>query len=177
MKLTSKECKSGKQGNITKEDLHTFLGIHVIMGYNKLPTYKSYWMTQDDVGVPPMQQSMARDKFELILGCLHHNILKMDPQFKDKLSKVRPMVQSLNENFKKHRSPSEHLCVDESMIRFKGRSSLQQYNPMKPIKRGYKIWCLAENEDTTTSLTYILESQKISTRKNVKTINLVSKSY
>ena len=29
------------------------------------------------------------------------------------------------------------------MIRFKGRSLLKQYNPMKPIKRGYKLWCLA----------------------------------
>lgn len=29
------------------------------------------------------------------------------------------------------------------MILFKGRSSMKQYNPMKPIKRGYKIWCIA----------------------------------
>ncbi|XP_051171925.1 piggyBac transposable element-derived protein 4-like [Leptopilina boulardi] len=28
------------------------------------------------------------------------------------------------------------------MIPFKGRSSLKQYMPMKPIKRGYKVWCL-----------------------------------
>ena len=26
------------------------------------------------------------------------------------------------------------------MILFKGRSPLKQYNPMKPIKRGYKLW-------------------------------------
>ena len=30
------------------------------------------------------------------------------------------------------------------MILFKGRSSLKQYNPMKPIKRGYKIWARAD---------------------------------
>ena len=56
------------------------------------------------------------------------------------------LVQSLNENFKKHRSPSEHLCVDESIVHIESRSSLKQYNPMKPIKRGYKIWCLADND-------------------------------
>ena len=32
------------------------------------------------------------------------------------------------------------------MICFKGRSSLKQYNPMKPIKRGYKLWCLVDND-------------------------------
>lgn len=31
-----------------------------------------------------------------------------------------------------------------SMILFKDRSSLKQYNPMKPIKRGYKLWCLGD---------------------------------
>ena len=39
----------------------------------------------------------------------------------------------------------KHLSVDESMIQFKGRSSLKQYNPMKPIKRGYILWCIADN--------------------------------
>ena len=29
------------------------------------------------------------------------------------------------------------------MISFKGRSSLKQYMPKKPIRRGYKVWMLA----------------------------------
>ena len=34
--------------------------------------------------------------------------------------------------------------IDESMIKFKGRSSIKQYLPLKPIKRGYKVWCLCD---------------------------------
>lgn len=30
------------------------------------------------------------------------------------------------------------------MIRFKGRSSLKQYLPNKPIKRGFKVWVRAD---------------------------------
>ena len=30
------------------------------------------------------------------------------------------------------------------MIKFQGRSSLKQYMPMKPIKRGIKVWTLAD---------------------------------
>ncbi|XP_018377831.1 PREDICTED: uncharacterized protein LOC108770657 [Trachymyrmex cornetzi] len=30
------------------------------------------------------------------------------------------------------------------MIRFKGRNSIKQYLPMKPIKRGYKVWVRAD---------------------------------
>ena len=36
------------------------------------------------------------------------------------------------------------VSIDESMILFKGRSSLKLYNPMKPIKRGYKLWEMAD---------------------------------
>ena len=34
--------------------------------------------------------------------------------------------------------------IHESMIKFKGRSSIKQYLPLKPIKRGYKVWCLCD---------------------------------
>lgn len=32
------------------------------------------------------------------------------------------------------------------MIKFKGRSTLKQYQPMKPTKRGYKVWVRADEE-------------------------------
>ena len=31
------------------------------------------------------------------------------------------------------------------MVKFKGRSSFKQYLPAKPIKRGYKIWCICDS--------------------------------
>ena len=43
------------------------------------------------------------------------------------------------------------------MIAFKGRSSLKQYMPMKPVKRGYKVWCLA---DSTTGYVSSFEIYK-----------------
>ena len=30
------------------------------------------------------------------------------------------------------------------MIKFNGRSSIKQYLPLKPIRRGYKVWCLCD---------------------------------
>jgi len=36
-------------------------------------------------------------------------------------------------------------AVDEAMIPFKGRSSLKQYMPMKPVKRGFKVWVRADS--------------------------------
>ena len=33
------------------------------------------------------------------------------------------------------------------MIKFTGRSSLKQYMPMKPVKRGIKVWALADSHN------------------------------
>ena len=40
--------------------------------------------------------------------------------------------------------PSRDIVVDEAMIPFQGRSSLKQFMPMKPVKRGIKVLCLAD---------------------------------
>jgi len=68
------------------------------------------------------------------------------PYWPDKLHKVRPLIEQLNNNICVIYHPSKTLSVDESMIPFKGRSSLKQYMPMKPVKRGYKVWCLADSK-------------------------------
>ena len=36
---------------------------------------------------------------------------------------------------------------DEAMVAFKGRSSMKHYLPMKPVKRGFKIWVRADSHN------------------------------
>lgn len=36
--------------------------------------------------------------------------------------------------------------MDESMILFKGGSRVKQCNPKKPVKRGLKVWTIADNK-------------------------------
>ena len=64
----------------------------------------------------------------------------------DKLYKVRPFLDCSSKTFKDNYNPTQNQSIDESMIRFKGRHSLKQYMPNKPIKRGYKIWVRADEK-------------------------------
>ena len=43
--------------------------------------------------------------------------------------------------------PHRDVAVDEAMIKFQGRSSLKQYMPLKPTKRGIKVWVLADSHN------------------------------
>ncbi|GFU43616.1 piggyBac transposable element-derived protein 4 [Trichonephila clavipes] len=58
----------------------------------------------------------------------------------DKLCKEHPLLHRLSEMFFKVFKPRQEQEIDESMIKFKGRSSLKQYMSKNPIKKGYKAW-------------------------------------
>lgn len=71
------------------------------------------------------------------------NILLETNAGKDRLFKIRPLIDNLLPKFQAL-PKSQMLVVDEQMVPFKGRSSLKQYVPSKPHKWGYKIFVLCD---------------------------------
>ena len=57
--------------------------------------------------------------------------------------KVDPVISTLKQNFQAAYYPNRELSIDEAMIPFKSRSSMKQYVPLKPVKRGFKVWAMA----------------------------------
>lgn len=91
------------------------------MGYHSVPS-KDYWSTSPDLGVKLISNAMPRNTFEKILVNLHCNDNKsLPPNNKDKLFKLRPIIEKLNVSFKNNFFGTREISVDESMIKFKGR--------------------------------------------------------
>lgn len=136
--------------DLTLEELHAFFGILIFMGFHVLPTIKSYWSSDENFHVDRVARVMTLKRFLKILRHLHLNDNKKMPERGhhdfDKLYKLRPLLDHLKAKFLVLFSPSRNLAVDESMAAYKGRSTLKQYMPMKPIKRGFKIWVCACSE-------------------------------
>ena len=131
----------------TLPDLRGFVGLNIVMGYHTLPSYKLYWSNQPDLAVPLMPSTMSKTRFEQFLSNLHVNDdADQNHPAHDKLWKLRPLLDSLNNNFIKFYDIKQEQSIDESMILFKGRSCLKQYCPMKPIKRGFKMWVRADSD-------------------------------
>lgn len=139
--------QNNKNLKLTIKELYGFLGINFCMGYHKLPSYKLYWNKSEDLNVHAISKTMPRDRFREILSYIHVNDnTNLPNNNKDKLYKLRPMIDTLNKIFFEAYNGTRQLSVDESMIKFKGRSTLKQYNPMKPLKRGYKLWCISDQK-------------------------------
>ena len=66
-----------------------------------------------------------------------------DPDF-SRLQRVDPVINHLKDRFKSVYYPHCDVSVDEAMILLKGRSSMKQYLPLKPVKRGFKLWVMAD---------------------------------
>ncbi|XP_035208655.1 piggyBac transposable element-derived protein 4-like [Stegodyphus dumicola] len=121
-----------------------FLAVNLLMGVKKFPSYRDYWRSTALLHGDYIANIMPVNRFSWILGNFHINDNCLQPKRGeanfDKLYKIRPLLNHLSERFMAVFNPNETQAVDESMIRFKGRSSLKQYMPKKPIKRGYKVW-------------------------------------
>nr|CAI5844538.1 unnamed protein product [Callosobruchus analis] len=60
----------------------------------------------------------------------------------DRLFKVQSLVDSLNEKFKNNIMCDENVCIDETMVPFRGRLKFRQYIKGKRHKFGIKLFKL-----------------------------------
>ncbi|CAH2091384.1 unnamed protein product [Euphydryas editha] len=131
-------------------EIRAFLGMLVLMGVHPLPNIDLYWSSDPFFCVSEIADVMTSKRFKMILKNLHLNDnsqmpKKGEPQF-DKLYKIRPLIKTMNETFQ---SAAKNTCsqsIDECMVKFKGRSSLKQFLPNKPVKRGFKIWARCDSQ-------------------------------
>lgn len=56
--------------------------------------------------------------------------------------KLRPLMDKLRANFIKNFVPEQHLNFDESIVKYFGRHPSKLFIRGKPIRFGYKVWCL-----------------------------------
>ena len=90
---------------------------------------------------------MARDRFLHILCFLHfaENSQRPDEgEEHDRLWILRTVFDKLNEAYAKFCNPSEHLAVDDVIVKFKGRVIFRQYIPKKRKRFGIKIYKLCD---------------------------------
>ena len=70
----------------------------------------------------------------------------------DKLKKVRPLLNYVQSKCRELYQPNREISIDERMVRPKARYSFRQYILNKPVKWGFKLWCLCDSHNVYTSL-------------------------
>ena len=131
--------------SLQKEELLGFVGILLLSGYHTLPQTRLYWSNDEDKGVDVVKNCMSRNRFQSIKRNLHlSDNEKLDKS--DKFSKVRPFLNMLNKKNMQFGIFVHSLSIDEQMVPYFGRHSCKMFLKGKPVRFGFKIWCLCSSE-------------------------------
>ena len=136
---------------VSVDEFLAYLGFCVLMGLVHLPAVDDYWRKDEYFRYSPISDRISRSRFREISRYLHFADNSQLPQRGqpgyDKLGKVRPVLEALQSRFLQCYNPHCEQSIDEAMIKFQGRSTLKQFMPAKPTKRGIKVWCRADGHN------------------------------
>lgn len=130
--------------DLTVDELKKFLGLSILMGHVRKGNLNDYWSTDILLSTPIFGKIMPRNRYQQILRFLHFkNNLVQDNHT---LKKIKPIIDSLKTKFKSTIHPGKNVCIDESLMLWKGRLKFKQYLPLKRHRFGIKLFELVDCE-------------------------------
>jgi hypothetical protein len=96
------------------------------MGIDKKPQLAIYFTVDPLLCTPIFGKTMSKNRFLLLLAMLHladNSVATDDP----KLQKIKPIIEHFRNRFRESYLPKEKVCIDESLILWKGRLGFCQY--------------------------------------------------
>ena len=123
------------------EEIKCWLGKMMLTGYMPFTRWRIICDYYSELYLPSVANAMRKNRFEVLKVYAHFSDnTKLDKD--NKFTKMRPLLTMLNERFLQYAILDEKLCVDESMILYFGRHGANQFSRGKPLRFGYKVWCL-----------------------------------
>lgn len=133
----------GKSLNLTKAELYMYIGISFVMSTINYPWLRKYWERKWRVAV--IADNMPRNRYMQLRNALkfvYDDDIAADARAKDKLWKVRPLIDKIQAGCKRQHKENK-LSIDEMIIPFTGSCGIKQYCPGKPNPVGVKAFVLA----------------------------------
>ena len=116
--------------NVTFAEMYTFLAITMLTGLVHKNRIRDYWSTDPLMSTPIFGQYFKRNRYQDILHYIHF-ANNEDIARNDRLEKSRPIIDDFKRKFSNCMNPTQNLCIDESLLLWKGRLDFKQYMPSK----------------------------------------------
>lgn len=131
----------GKWTVTNKNEVKRFFGLLLWMGLVRLPSLHLYWSHDPAYMQTFPRKIMSRNRFEILLRMIHFAD-NTKSNGSNCLSKIQPLIDTLEINFKKYYNPTEDIFIDESLIPLRGRIIYRQYLKQNRYIYGIKIFKL-----------------------------------
>ena len=149
----AQKCRQAGQGTrqwypTSAAEIKAFVGALTVMGVLPAPCHDMYWLKDKMYHLSVLESKFTRDRFEHLQRFLHITDTSNNPPSgqpgHDRLCHVRPLIERVATNCRNSYNASMEVSVDEAMVAFSGRLCFKQYLPLKPTKRGIKVWMRAD---------------------------------
>ncbi|XP_042578774.1 piggyBac transposable element-derived protein 4-like [Cyprinus carpio] len=135
--------KLAKWTETTVNEIYTFLAAVILMGLVRKNSLKDYWSTDPVIRTPFFSALLSLDRFQLLQRALHFAD-NATANLRDPLNKIRSIFTSLMTGFGQMFIPHRDLCIDESLLLWKGWLGFRQYIPSKRKRFGIKLFMLCD---------------------------------
>ena len=126
----------------TVDELYAIFALIILMGVVVKKSMKDYWCKRAATKTPFFPEVFSRKRFLQILRALHfvdNSSVPPGPR-SDRLWKIRPAFDFLVDRFSSIFMPGKNLCIDESLLLWKGRLFFKQYIPKKRNRFGINFF-------------------------------------
>lgn len=130
--------------DVTTSEMYMFLAITMLMTQNSRHTIEEHWSTEPLLKSDIFSTLMPRNRYCTILGMLHFSQSGPRREGDSILKKISDVVNHARQKYQESFIPYEKICIDESIVPFKGRLSIKQYLPKKRNRFGIKLFVLCD---------------------------------
>jgi len=105
----------------SRQEVKAYFGLRLLMGMVRLPSFRDYWSTDPGFRQTLMTEVMTRDRFDQLTTHLHFAHLEEGaPLPEDRMWKLRPVVDALNDSFRMIFILGHEIAIDESLWKLLG---------------------------------------------------------
>ncbi|XP_046588357.1 piggyBac transposable element-derived protein 4-like [Neodiprion virginianus] len=141
--ISSKHSRLLAWKNTTVTEMYRFFALSMLMSRVKKVSIEEYWSTDELLRTESFPRIMTKDRYKSLLQMLHfHDNNETTNQ--DVLIKIRSIIDKLRNSFSRAFYPYKYLCIDESLLLFKGRCFFKQYIPSKRSRFGIKSFVICD---------------------------------
>ncbi|XP_072384727.1 uncharacterized protein [Diabrotica undecimpunctata] len=132
---------TGTSINTSSFEIITFIGIEILMGIIRMPSFEVYWLINTRYSI--IADVMPIKRLKKLRRLIHFQDNSVNAN-QDRLFKIRYLLERIRSNCNKTVGENQY-SIDEKMISYKGTKTgnLRQYLPKKPRKWGFKMFVRA----------------------------------
>jgi len=168
LKFTNEELNRRREAKIIADThynrdfdligLKAAVGLLILIGVmsGKRESLEQMW--SEGTGRPKLRSTMLLKRFKTFLGTgrVDDKSTRSARQQNDKLAAIREMFNSFVDKCHTLYEPLLFVCIDETLVSFRGPLIVRVYIPSKPDRYGIKVWSLC---DCGTNYMYVSNMQ------------------